>query len=446
MSQPPALLHMEGISCSPKDRPGLHDFSMSVPEGTVVALTGANGSGLSTVGAVLAGDIGRYSGSVTVAGTLTAVRNQQLARDCGLGVVRQALTLIPNFTVAQNFRLGIDVAGRAAPHPRRGPDGSAEEVIRRYGLPLSADAPMRSLDAASQEWADIGRALYSDPRVVFLDQVEVRLGTENRQQLLDLIAQLRREGRAVVVASHDDDFIAAVADRVIRLRDGANAEDLPDAPVSRAARTDTGKSRGDLTISGTADQVVLRGGEVVALAGPDADQRRRFVAAMSGRGKPAGLAWDGDPLVLGSERAAIQSGIQTVEADQRRVGPVPEGKLSDLFTGGSASPIGRILGRSDAALSSAKRLALIEELARTGGAVPVRVVVLDRPMIGLDSQHRSEITRGIRGLAALGVLVLLSTDRACEIRELCDRALLFEGTDLPRPVGTDEAAEGIDWR
>ncbi len=445
-----ALLHMENVSCSPKMRPDLNEFSLAVRPGTVLALTGSNGSGLSTVCSVLAGDIGRYTGQVMVHDQAVSLRDQNASREAKIGVVRQSLTLIPNFSVLENLLMGKGIVKGLSAGKRAEAEIGATLLLERYQIPISLNALVQELSAAEQGWADVARVLFAAPSIVVFDQTEVRLGPWNRRAFVFLIEQLKSEGRGVIVASHDDDFICEVADEVIRVEDGRVAfarpagDSLGDSLVENNGHevfSDDVLSVSQVDGEGARCQFQLSGGQIVGLVGVKLNERQRFIDALGG-GAKCGLAasWNGVPLDFRSEIAARQSGIQLVQVDKRRIEGIQRKRLSDLVTGGSSSWFGRIMGRKDRHLSVIEQVELIEDMISAEGGLNVRILLIDRPLIGLDLEHRATIVAALRRLANAGVLVFFATDNAKELQRICDCAVVIEDGGKARKVSLNEAA------
>jgi putative ABC transport system ATP-binding protein len=201
----------------------LDRVSLELPKGAFIAVVGRSGSGKSTLVNLIAGLDRPTQGTVSVAG----VRVETLGEDAlaawrgkNVGVVFQSFQLLPTLTVAENVALPMDFCGTRGPGEAR---ARALELLAAVGIAEQADKLPTSLSGGQQQRAAIARALANDPPLIVADEPTGNLDEPTANLVLDLLARLTREGRTVVMVTHERD-VSRLADLVVRLSDGRVVE------------------------------------------------------------------------------------------------------------------------------------------------------------------------------------------------------------------------------
>ncbi|WP_033337726.1 ABC transporter ATP-binding protein [Catenuloplanes japonicus] len=202
--------------------PVLRGVSMAVQPGEFRAIVGPSGSGKSTLLYCMSGLEAATTGRVSLLGRDPAALSRgalsQLRRD-HVGFVFQAYNLIPSLTARENVALPARLA------TRRVDDGAVDRALAHVGLTERASYRPSALSGGQQQRVAIARVLALRPDVVFADEPTGALDTRAGDQVLDLLGDVARDGRAVVMVTHDL-RAAARADRVLVLRDGAVHREL----------------------------------------------------------------------------------------------------------------------------------------------------------------------------------------------------------------------------
>jgi putative ABC transport system ATP-binding protein len=190
------------------------NVSFAVGAGQVVVLRGPSGSGKTTLLALIGIMMTPTSGEVLIDGEPTSrLRDAHRAevRRHKVGFVFQDAQLIGAMTSRENVLLPRLPDGR-----RPGDDRRADEVLERFGIgPALRTSPARTLSGGEQQRVALARALINDARLLLLDEPTAHLDDARVGEVAKLIDDLARDGRAVVVATHDPRLSSAVASPVI---------------------------------------------------------------------------------------------------------------------------------------------------------------------------------------------------------------------------------------
>lgn len=198
-------------------------ISLEVHRGEYVALTGPSGCGKSTLLHLLGAVDIPSEGHVYITERDTSTMNDRQATDFRLrhiGFVFQRFYLMPTLSAAENVELPMAEAGVA----RRIRSARAKELLGYVGLGDRAGHRPTQLSGGEQQRVAIARALANGPELLLADEPTGELDADTGVRLLELFAQLHRDGTTMVFVTHDA-VVAAAAKRVIRLRDGLVVSD-----------------------------------------------------------------------------------------------------------------------------------------------------------------------------------------------------------------------------
>ena len=202
----------------------LAGVSLGVEGGEFVAIQGTSGSGKSTLLNLFGGLDRPTSGEILFAGeSLAPLSSREMSRYRlrRVGMIFQSFNLIPTMTARQNVALALAFAGlsRAA---RR---GRSLELLDRVGLAARAEHRPAELSGGEQQRVSIARALANEPQVLLADEPTGNLDSGRAAEVIELLDRMRRrEGKTVVLVTHDQELARAHADRTIRLKDGMVVE------------------------------------------------------------------------------------------------------------------------------------------------------------------------------------------------------------------------------
>jgi ABC-type lipoprotein export system ATPase subunit len=199
------------------------DVDLDVAAGETLAVMGPSGCGKSTLLHLLGGLDRPSAGEIWLAGQRIDQMSERalgrLRRD-GVGFVFQAFHLMDELTAAENVELPALLAGRSPRAARH----RATELLDRVGLADRAGFLPSALSGGQRQRVAVARALSNDPLVVLADEPTGNLDSEATIDVLRLFEELHAAGQTLVIVTHDT-RIAATADRLITMRDGAFVDD-----------------------------------------------------------------------------------------------------------------------------------------------------------------------------------------------------------------------------
>ena len=211
----------------------LKDVSLDACRGEVLALLGDNGAGKSTLVKCIAGVHTLDEGEILLDGQRAALNSPAAARRAGIETVYQDLALFDNLTPAQNFYCGREIAfPKWLPRGmrllrKRTMDREAAAVIDRLKVKLPKfDAPVALMSGGQRQAIAVARATVFAGKIVILDEPTAALGLRKSRKVLDLIKQLRAEGNAVILITHNMEHVVELADRAVVLRQGRKVGEM----------------------------------------------------------------------------------------------------------------------------------------------------------------------------------------------------------------------------
>jgi ribose transport system ATP-binding protein len=224
-----AQFEMRGVRKAFGRTVALDGVGLAVRGGEVCALVGQNGAGKSTLMSILAGAIAPDEGAMRLNGAPYAPRNPRAARQAGVAMIYQELSLAPHLSVMDNIALGVEPARRGALGAlgvvhREAVRRTSRDALAQLGhSDIPVEAPVVELSPAAQQLVEIARALAFGCRVLVLDEPTSSLAHGDVRKLFELIRRLREQGLAIVYISHFIEEVTQVSDRFVVLRDGRNA-------------------------------------------------------------------------------------------------------------------------------------------------------------------------------------------------------------------------------
>ena len=336
-------LSMVGITKHFDADVALRDVAFDVLPGEVHALLGENGAGKSTLMNVASGTTAPDEGSIVFDGAPVENLTPALAQELGIAIVHQHPALLPDMTVAENFRVAV-----AEEHLRRR-DQDISKAMRsllddvHFGGHL--EDRVSSLSVARRHLLELAKAFAVSPKLLILDEPTAPLSQDSVELLFAAVRKLAEEGTAVVYITHRLGEVREIADRVTVLRDGANRGTSPVKDISdddllaqiigrTLEATFPPKYAGEpgeealLRVEGLSGQgfdgisLTARKGEIVGLAGVVGNGQPAVLRALAGRAAATGSVDIGGK---GFSRRSLLKNAAYMPADR-----LTEGLMIDL--------------------------------------------------------------------------------------------------------------------
>ncbi|MFE2734851.1 sugar ABC transporter ATP-binding protein [Streptomyces sp. NPDC059349] len=465
----------------------LDGVGLKLTAGSVHALLGENGAGKSTLIKVITGVHAPDGGRLLRDGKELQLRSPLDATRAGIGVVHQERNLISGFSVAENITLQAPPSRRCL-IDRKAMTAPALHCLAELGLDLDPHQPVHELSVAQQQLVEIAKALYTESRVLLLDEPTASLSPQEAERLFDVVRRLTARGTCVVFVSHKLEEVFAVCDNVTVLRDGRSvlasaplaahtqddvvtlmvgrahtAKDMPPRTVHTAAAPALSLD-GLATAAGHQDiSLDVRPGEIVGLYGLVGAGRSELVKAVLGmeRVTAGEIRVFGERARIRSPREALhQYGIGYLTENRKEEGVFLEQPVLRNITVTVWKKIARAFGD----ISSRREREIAENLIErlgirvsgpeqnagdlSGGnqqkvslakwlAADTRLLIVDEPTVGVDVRTKHAFHELLWDLAREGLPILLITSDLAEMITLADRVLVMAGHRIRGEVRGD---------
>ena len=196
----------------------LDHVDLSIDKGELVGIIGHSGSGKSTLMNMLGCLDVPTSGNYYLNGKdVSNMTDDELSdvRNVEIGFIFQGFNLIPNLTAKENVELPLIYRGVS----KKEREDLAVESLKAVGLEHRMDHKPSEMSGGQQQRVAIARAIAARPPVILADEPNGNLDSRSTQEIMEVLKELHRSGRTVILITHDDE-IAAQVNRVIRIKDG----------------------------------------------------------------------------------------------------------------------------------------------------------------------------------------------------------------------------------
>ena len=215
------------------------DFDLDVRKGEVVVVIGPSGCGKSTLLRCLNGLEPIQGGEILLDGEPVLRESKSITRmRQKIGMVFQSYELFPHKTILENILLA---PMKVQKRPRSDVEKEALELLERVGLADRKDDYPRQLSGGQKQRVAIVRALCMHPEILLLDEITAALDPEMVREVLDVVLDLAREGKTMIIVTHEMQFARAIANRVLFLEDGKIAEEAAPEEFFTAPKTERAK-------------------------------------------------------------------------------------------------------------------------------------------------------------------------------------------------------------
>ncbi|MCW2806891.1 MAG: transporter [Marmoricola sp.] len=473
----------------------LRGVNFDIHRGKVTTLFGENGAGKSTLMKILSGVEQPTSGEILLHGETVSFHSTVDARDRGISIIHQELSLAPNLNVRDNIFMGreirtgtgIDFAEEAR---------QTQELMERLEEDISPFTPVADLRLGQQQIVEIARALSVDARILIMDEPTSALSASEVEVLFKVIADLKSSGVSIVYISHHLEEALQITDFAVVLRDGnitATAE-VRDIDLEWIVRRMVGEhfslgeapsvdefgpialSIEDVSVADVENpqrsivdnlSLEVRSREVVCIYGLMGAGRTELLEAVAGRVPLTGgrVVLNGADVSGLSISERIDAGLCLVPEDRQRDGLVQTMSVGQNLTLASLTSFvkGLFLSRSaeearvqesikDVQVKTESPAAPIGALS--GGnqqkvvigkmlATHPQVILLDEPSRGIDVGAKAEVFRLLAERAGSGLAVVYSTSEVGECLSIAHRIIVMRRGRISAEFGPHTSKEEI---
>jgi ribose transport system ATP-binding protein len=464
------LLKAESID---KSFPGVHavdNVDFDLMPGEVHVLLGENGAGKSTLMKIFSGTYMKDSGRIIIGGREVEIENPHHAKDLGIGMVYQELSLINSLSVAENIFLGRFPKKRSGTIHWARLYKEAYNLFNDFNVHVNPKQRVSALGMAERQLVEIAKALSINVRVLLLDEPTSALSNEERDRLFEIIRHLQKRGVGIVYVSHRLDEVQAIGQKVTVLRDGkkvgtlsveeVDEDTLIKMMVGRELKEQFPKEEvklghellrvENINIAGKLDDIslTLHEGEVLGISGLMGAGRTEFARALFGIDKidSGRIFIEGNEVSISSPWDAIELGLGFL-TENRRNGLVPRLSVSANITLASLGQVRRagfLHHRTERSLAHKyiKQLSIHTsglgqkvEFLSGGNQQKValakwicsrsRIMIFDEPTRGIDVGSKTEVFKLMSELVKRGVGVIMISSELQEVLAIADRIIVM---------------------
>lgn len=481
------ILEMHNIT---KTYPGvraLDDVSLSIRKGEVHAIVGENGAGKSTLIKAITGAIIPDSGQIIYKNKSYSHFNPHQAKHLGIGCIYQEFNNFPGLTVAENIMAFIDEHKYGRYHidyARMQKD--AKVVSESIGVNLDPKKLVSELSVGMQQIVEIARAMAENVELLIMDEPSAPLTNNEIDRMMDIIAELKNRGTAIIYISHRLDEVFRISDRVSVMMDGklittlntseTNHDELVRHMIGREL-TKTFPPRvtpvgeyvlevKDLTGNGVENiSFALRQGEILGFAGLLGCGRTETMQLVYGAAtKESGsILLRGKPIEMKSTAIALGNGVGLIPEDRKRHGGLLNQSIAWNITLSSLKKISRGLTinqkeEKEIAATYKERLSiktpsLNQSLKNLSGgnqqkvvlakvlATDADIIIFDEPTRGIDVKAKQEIYDLIRELSESGKSIIMISSEMEEVIGLSDRVIVLHDGRIAGELARNELSQ-----
>lgn len=329
------------------------DVTIQIKKGEIYALLGENGAGKSTLMSMLFGMYEPDEGEIYVRGEKAAITSPNHAASLNIGMVHQHFKLVHNYTVAENIVMGMEpikkVLGFIPTVDMKKANQEVEELSKRYGLDINPTDVIEDINVSTRQRVEILKMLYREAEILIFDEPTAVLTPQEIEFLLEIIRQLRENGKTIILITHKLEEIKQVADRCAILCKGklidvldvsqTDTKTMANLMVGREVQFTTEKKDPvfrkevlkvqHLTVKNKDHFPVvkdvsfsIRGGEVFAIAGVSGNGQVEIADAVVGLAHAAEghIYLNGEEITHKSIRERALSGISYIPEDRQERG------------------------------------------------------------------------------------------------------------------------------
>ena len=329
-----------------------NNISLEIRQGEVYALLGENGAGKSTLMNLLFGLYEPDSGDIILRGERVVISSPAYASSLSIGMVHQHFRLVDDFTIAENIVLGAETKKRligVLPYvDMKTARKKIADLSKSYGLDVDPDMKVSEASVSVRQRVEILKMLYREAEILIFDEPTAMLAPQEIEYLLQIIKNLKEQGKTIILITHKLGEVKQIADRCGILNRGilVGVYDVADTSIEKMAALMVGRELEDekpppkhdfgetvldvnnLTVRQnnitSVDNVSfsVRAGEIFAVAGVDGNGQLELADAVAGLIKATAgkITLTGHDITNSTTRERAETGLSYVPEDRHGVG------------------------------------------------------------------------------------------------------------------------------
>ncbi|WP_036729706.1 MULTISPECIES: ABC transporter ATP-binding protein [Peptoniphilus] len=333
------------------------NINLDIRRGEIHALLGENGAGKSTLMNILYGLYAQTEGDIYINGKKTIISDPNAAIKNGLGMVHQHFMLVEPFTVVENIILGMEPV-KGISLDLKTARKNVVEISEKYGLKINPDEKIENISVGMQQRVEILKALYRGADILIFDEPTAVLTPQEIDELINIIKNLAKKNKTIIIITHKLKEIKAMADRCTIIRRGKKIDtvdvcnvsesELADMMVGRQVELKVDKKEqepGDVILK-VENLVVkdirninkvdglnleLKSGEILGIAGVDGNGQSELLEALTGlktieSGK---IFLNGKDITNKTPKEIQNSGMHNIPEDRQKRGLVLDFNIAE---------------------------------------------------------------------------------------------------------------------
>lgn len=490
-----AVLSAQNVTKSFGAVHALKGVNFNVHRAQVTTLFGENGAGKSTLMKILSGVLRPTSGELILDGQPVQIGSTVEARDLGISIIHQELSLAPNMNVRDNIFMGREIAGPFGVDYAE-EERQARDLMRELEEDIDPLTPVEDLRLGQQQVVEIARALSVKSRILIMDEPTSALSASEVEVLFKVIHDLKERGVSIVYISHHLEEALEITDHAVVLRDGSMTASAPRSEIDLEwivrnmvgenfdlGAPPTGYDFGEVALSienlsvpapggggySAVDRLSLnvQVGEIVCIYGLMGAGRTELLECIAGRLKSSG----GRVLLKGQDIGGLNiaqrigRGLVLTPEDRQRDGLVQTMSVGQNLSLASISAFTRGLLTSRAAEQEIIETSIRNVTIKTDGggaaigslsggnqqkvvigkmlATNPDVLLLDEPSRGIDIGAKAEVFGLLAEGARKGLAVIYTTSEVGECLAIAHRIIVMHKGRISAVFGPDATKEQI---
>ena len=212
------------------------NVNLDLYKGEILSILGENGSGKTTAMNIISGIYAPEEGSIYINGEEVVIKSPEDSLRLGVGMVHQHFKLVDVFTAAENILLGLD--GKAFKESSKNVEQRVKEMCDLYGFELDPNKKVYNMTVSEKQTLEIVKALYRNVDILILDEPTAVLTPQEIRHLFEVIKNMRKNGKSIVIITHKLNEVMEISDRVAIFRKGEHIATVKTSETSIKELTD----------------------------------------------------------------------------------------------------------------------------------------------------------------------------------------------------------------